>query len=106
MIKDIVAEHEILKRPDNGIELEICPVKNRDCCTQNSRKIYCYGNSDFGKLLAVSSDNKGLRVANTVFTGDIEPDIQIRLIEQIVGKKIERSHTVLYARLAPDNIAV
>ena len=106
MIENIVAEEEILERPDNGIELEISPVEHCNCGAQGGREVVGSRNSDLAEVLAVSSDNEGLRIADAVVAGDIESDIEIWRVEQIVRAEIEGRLAAVYIRLALDNIAV
>lgn len=106
MIENIVAEEEILERPDNGIELEISPVEHCDSCAQCGREVVGPRNSDLAEVLAVSSDNEGLRIADTVVARDIESDIEIWRVEQIIRMEIEGRLAAVYIRLALDNIAV
>ena len=77
MIESIVAEEEILERPDNGIELEISPVEHCNCGAQGGREVVGSRNPDLEEDLAVSSDDEGLRKADAVVARDIESDIEI-----------------------------
>lgn len=88
--KRIIAECEIFENPDNGVESEEEEVNNRYKLAKEERKV----NNNLGyvngsKLLTLYVKNERLRIADSVFTRNIESDEEIGFIKQILGMEVK-----------------
>ena len=64
------------------------------------------GHVDLVEFLARHAEHEGLGIADAVAAGDIESDIQARLVEQVGGVQVKGSFAALDILFTLDDIAV
>ena len=103
--KGIVTKTEIFKNPDNGIESEKKNVNNAHKVAQKCGQVVSFGHVNLFIFVAFNVDNEGLGITDSVFTGDIKSDKEIRVIKQIITVKVKGCFAVCDV-FTKNNIAV
>ena len=102
----VIAESEIFERPDYRVEFEENNVDHGDKRSEEGREVVSLGHVDLVEFLARHAEHEGLRIADAVAAGDIESDIQARLVEQVGGVQVKGSFAALDILFTLDDIAV
>lgn len=102
----VIAESEIFERPDYRVEFEENNVDHGDKRSEEGREVVSLGHVDLVEFLARHVEHEGLGIADAVAAGDIESDIQARLVEQVGGVQVKGSFAALDILFTLDDIAV